>query len=101
MNHIVNISLLKEAELDRWSNGIKDKLGGLAQRPLLREMVAQLVDDDLSSEERSRIENDLLLNHFLPALESEGYFESLTLIRAADGLIFYSTEDGLIGKTPG
>ncbi len=40
VNRLTNIALLKKAELNRWANSNGDILESLAQRPLVREKVA-------------------------------------------------------------
>jgi len=98
VSHLTYISLLKEAELNRWGSGIKDKLESLAQRPLVREISAELVSDDLSLAEKQSLNDSLLNNHFQPALESTGFFNELSLVRISDGKIVTSTEENSVGK---
>ncbi len=95
-DRLANISLLKEAELNRWGAGIGDKLESLAQRPLVRERVVSLVMGAGTPDPELRM--DLLENHFLPALRSEGFFKELFVIRAEDGQILISTEKEEEGK---
>ncbi len=98
VSHLTYISLLKEAELDRWGSGIKDKLESLAQRPLVREISEELIAEDLSLAEKQRLNDSLLEFHFEPALASAGFFSELNLIRLSDGKIVASTEEGSVDK---
>ena len=97
INRLTNIALLKEAELNRWANSNEDILEALAQRPLVREKVADLLaaqDPDL--EENLKL--DLLQNHFYPTLQSARGYKGVIVIRADNGRILLSTDRKLEGR---
>jgi len=94
IKHLEEISILKEAEFDRWIEDSADNLREAAQRPLLREYVAELAVDANSLETLTALRAD----HLLPILKEEATFLELFVLRAEDGLVLVSTDQAQEGK---
>ena len=100
-DHVISISALKESEFIRWVDDGKRSLRGLAQRPLVRNYTAGLIQSKASSDDPDyqAVHSNLLRNHLLPAIEEEGGFLDLFILRADDGLIIVATDKSHEGKS--
>ncbi len=97
-NHLISTNDLKEAELERWIESDKRQLQALAQRPLVRVDIAILASHDEADPEFQAANRSLIENHLGPALEAEGGFTEVCVLRASDGLVLASTVEDMEGK---
>ena len=93
-NHLDTVNTLKADELNRWVQDNVERLGSLAQRPLVQGLAVTLAN----GAEHQLAARDLLANHLRPALADEGGYQELFLLRASDGLILTSTNEEERGK---
>ena len=99
-------NILKQSEFTRWLENDALVLVLLAQRPTLMQLTAELIQPDGSTAATNNLEElrnlqayrDLLKVHLLPVSDTLGGFETLSIIRADDGLIMISTDDMFEGK---
>jgi signal transduction histidine kinase/HAMP domain-containing protein len=97
-------NLLKNAEFERWLDDNLQQLGLLAQRPLLKVLTVELLGSDGSAGEPQDIQlqraySDLLEFHLNPLANSQGGFESISILQAQDGLVLVSTNQSLEGRS--
>jgi PAS domain S-box-containing protein len=97
-NRLTNINLLKEAELERWIVSNMEQLEALAQRPLVREYSAEIIDLDRTDTRFQELRDQLLQDHLIPTLKTNGGYEVVSLINAENGKIILSTREDLEGK---
>jgi PAS domain S-box-containing protein len=98
LDHLESTSRLREAALEYWIEDNEGRLAALAQRPLLRESSAVLCSVAPTEPEYLAAHDAILRDHLEPALEQEGHFLNLSIIRARDGLIVASSDESLEGK---
>jgi PAS domain S-box-containing protein len=97
-NRLDSITILKEAEVERWLEGNEQQLRGLASRPGVRDLAAILSTSDLDASEYAVASSTIRRDHLNPTLEIEGGFFELFILRASDGLILLSTDERQSGK---
>jgi signal transduction histidine kinase len=97
-NRLISTTILKEAEFERWVEGNERVLRALAIGSGFRQDAAALASLDPAYPAYQAARRDLLENHFGPALEEEGGFDDLFLLRASDGLILVGTDETQEGK---
>ena len=98
LDRLDSTSRLREAALERWIASNETVLGSLASRRHVAELVAILASNDQADPEYQAAHDAILRDHLGPALEEEGHFLKLALIRAQDGLILISNDESLEGK---
>ena len=90
-DHISSISVLREAEFNRWVEDNKRRLRELVRRPLIRAFTVDLVSlpssDPVYQAARTKIRED----HLLPTLEEEKGLQELFILGAGEGQILVST----------
>lgn len=98
--HLIATNNLRHREFERWIADNKRQLRTLAQRPLLRENVALLVESDFALNPGEPIQDpaihsaytQLIEDHLRIIADEPGGVEELSVIRATDGLIIASTD---------
>ena len=95
---LVETSLLKEAEINRWLEGNVNIVRSLSRRPLVWEYSKIIGTDRNSQTEIETVRESLLQDHLLPTLEEVGGFIDLFILNAESGLIMISTDEMLEGK---
>jgi PAS domain S-box-containing protein len=96
-NGLTTINILKTDSLERWIASDARQLSWLAGRPLVRELTADLATmQDPDSDAFQALRQRLLGDHLLPSLENGG-LETLSILRASDGMILVSTDPDLEG----
>ena len=98
LSHLDSTSRLREAALERWIAGNETVLESLASGRHVAELVAVLASHDQADPEYRAAHDAILQDHLGPALEEEGHFLELAIIRAQDGLILISNDESLEGK---
>jgi len=98
LNHLDSTSRFTEAAFEGWIAGNEMLLRSLASRPLLEEAVAILASNDQADPEYRAAHDAVLREHLGPALEEQGCFLELAIIRAQDGVIVVSSDESLEGK---
>lgn len=98
IHHLTSTSILREAEFERWIGNNEAQLRGLARLPLVREYAAALVSRDEAAAEYRAAYASIIEDHLIPALEEEGGFLNLSILRGRDALIVASTNEDLEGK---
>jgi len=98
LSRLDSTSRLREAALERWIAGNETVLESLASRRHVAELVAILASNDQADPEYRAAHDAILQDHLGPALEEEGHFLELAIIRAQDGLILISNDESLEGK---
>lgn len=91
INHLLSTTILKEAEFNRWIEDKEHSLRDLAQEPIIQENAAVMADNDLDSPEQQAIRISIRKDHFGHFIGIEKDWLELFLLRASDGLIFFST----------
>jgi PAS domain S-box-containing protein len=98
VEHLLAANQLKQSEFDRWLTDNEERLTLLAQRPLVRDGLARLVEEHIASGsdpellEAHEIEHlRLLEDHLLPYI-SEGGFERVSLLHPHSGVVLLSTD---------
>ena len=94
-NRLISTTIYKEAEFNRWVENNEQLLRALARRPSVQECGTLL---DPADPEHQTTPRRILERHLIPALEEEGGFLDLSILRASDGLILISTDKSLEGK---
>ncbi len=92
-----SITILKEAEFERWVDNNERILRALASRPLVQEYAATLIRTTPGTPEYQAAHDNILNNHFIPTLKDAGGYLDWILIRASDGQIVVSTDQNLEG----
>lgn len=98
LNHLDSTSRLREAAFEQWIHHNETVLRSLATRRRLADAVAILASNDQADPEYRAAHDVILRDHLGPALEEEGHFLELAIIRAQDGLILVSSDESLEGK---
>ena len=98
LSRLDSTSRLREAALERWIAGNETVLESLASRRHVAELVAVLASNDQADPEYRAAHDAILQDHLGPALEEEGHFLELAIIRAQDGVIVVSSDESLEGK---
>lgn len=97
IDRLTTITILKEAEFNRWVGADERSLRELARRPLVRDIATDLIRHAVDAPAYRAAETALLANHLLPTLEEEAGFLDLSLVNAADGQVLVSTDPRLVG----
>jgi PAS domain S-box-containing protein len=97
LSHLDSTSRLREAAFGRWVQYNETVLTKLGENPSVGKYALVLVSEDQDSAGYEAAHDALLRDHLAPALEG-GLFLELAIIRAQDGLILCSSDEGLEGK---
>ena len=97
-NLLSSNNINKTNHFTEWIRSQEESNQLFADRPLVREDTAELVDCLQSGGNCSVIEKRLLENHLRPKARIDGDFDDLFIIRASDGMIISGTDSSLIGK---
>jgi PAS domain S-box-containing protein len=96
--HLSSVTLLKEAELNRWIDGDRSTLRELAQRPLVREYAQELITFEKNSPQYYTAYRQLRGDHLGPILAEQSGFLSLSILHPETGLVLVSTDPQFEGK---
>ena len=98
LDRLTTVTLLKEAEFNRWLEGTQRSLRDLARRPLVREYAAVLIAREQTDPTYQAAYRSLIEDHLTPILEEEAGFLDLAILRPSDGMILVSNDEELEGK---
>lgn len=98
INRLTSITTLKADELNRWVENNQRQLRSLAREPLVRESAAVLAAGDPADPAYQAAHGSIHADHLDPAIEEEGGFLELFVLRPGDGLILVSTDETQEGK---
>jgi len=98
INHLVSTNLMKSSELTRWIEAYQQRMEELAQRPLLIQYSATMVDfdpaDPVYDVSRLALEED----HLKPRIKPRGGFTEVSVISPDKGIILASSDEIQEGK---
>ena len=98
INHLVSLNRSKEAEFNRWIKGSQSQIKALAQRPLVRELAAQLNSDVISEKVYQKLRENIIDDHFAASIKAGIGFIDLSMLNKTDGCVMVSTDPRLEGK---
>jgi len=99
LNHLVSTTIFKQDEFDRWIQDNEQRLRALARRPFfLDEFGTVLASHDPADPEHQEVHARIREDHLGPAIEEEGGFLDLFILRGSDGLVLISTDERQEGK---
>jgi len=98
INNLNSITILKEAEFNRWVEDSERRLRELARRPLIRDYAVILASLDPADPKYQAAYKNTIHEHLNPTLEEEGGFLEFFILRGKDGLILVSTDEKQVGK---
>ncbi len=90
-DHLSSISVLREAEFNRWVEDNKRRLRELVRRPLIRAFTVDLVSSSSSDPVYQAARTKIREDHLLPTLEEEKGLQELFILGAGDGQILVSS----------
>lgn len=91
LDHLMDLSLLKQSEFDRWIQDSARSLRSLAQRPLVREYSELMLAHESTNSDYMAARQALLQDHFVPQLEEDSNWLALYLVGGSDGAVIVST----------
>ncbi|MBE0501521.1 MAG: HAMP domain-containing protein [Desulfuromonadales bacterium] len=95
-DEMASINSLSNSILDEWATGSLNLLESLAQRPLLRKVVAELTEADGINSAAAR-RQELINNHFSPTLAIQNNLDVLSIIDLS-GKVVVSTDALFVGQ---
>jgi GAF domain-containing protein/anti-sigma regulatory factor (Ser/Thr protein kinase)/HAMP domain-containing protein len=101
VNRLRSVTILKEADLNRWIDDKRLSTKDLAERDSIQQYAAILASDESTTSEWQAAHTRVLEDHFDPMLEEENLLE-VFLLRASDGRILVSTDEkreGMLRET--
>lgn len=97
-NHVATISLLKEGQVNNWIDSNKISLQNIAKRPLINDLMAQLLETEANTEAYHAIYDNLYNNHLTQLTEDRLGFRELFILHPETGQIVVSSEVGHVGR---
>ena len=98
MNHLTSLIALQEANLNRWVESLDRMIESIAQRPLVVDLTAALVDQaSRGAALDPALAAELRTTHLMPHLHAGGLYEEFALVDAVTGCVLVSTEPGREG----